>query len=314
MEKSWKGEDRVIKFYGTFYPHIFLCPPRTNSLRRQNPVSGPMNGGACEGESASLTFVTLHVCFHRASAYFACSSRHWSTFRKFQRRVRDLGEAPVLCVEMFCKRSCKSRAEWREHSWSSHLNPAHSLYGGGLTTAASPAPTDVMASSDGQTIKSKIIVVVPDDNWVIACGQLNWYDYHLHKQDRRASSGSWFHPRLTRRWSTSGSSSATPGPLCFHPDSDSNWKLQLQGGKEITIGRTIDRPSLRGRVLVMYMSCLPFFSETILLHLISLLVSLLYSALAPALDLWSMSIWHLSNGAYISNYFSSIFNCKPFNV
>ena len=35
IEKSW--EDRVIKLYGTFYPHIFLCPPRTNSLRRQNP-------------------------------------------------------------------------------------------------------------------------------------------------------------------------------------------------------------------------------------------------------------------------------------
>ena len=117
-----------------------------------------MNGGVCEGEAASLTFVTLHVCSTQPLLTSPTQSSLIDIPEIPERRVRDLGEVHVLlrCL-------VRTGTEWsggeREHSWSSHLNPAHSLYGGRLTTTASPPPTDVMASSDGQTITSNTIAL-----------------------------------------------------------------------------------------------------------------------------------------------------------
>ena len=108
IEKSW--EDRVIKLYGTFYPHIFLCPPEQTAWGDKIQREGEwMARGAREGESVSLTFVTLHVCLllnTTATAYIASSSRHWSNSgnsrgawetRRSARSVRGIGR--------FCKRS-----------------------------------------------------------------------------------------------------------------------------------------------------------------------------------------------------------------
>ena len=103
-------------------------------------------------------FCDAACLLHTATAYFAYPvgiDRHSGNSREARER---LGRVHVLlrCL-------VRTGTEWsvweREHSWSSHLNPAHSLYGGRLTTTASPPPTDVVASSDGQTITSNTIAL-----------------------------------------------------------------------------------------------------------------------------------------------------------
>ena len=122
-----------------------------------------MNGGVCEEEAASLTFVTLHVCSTQPLLTSPTQSALIDIPEIPERRVRDLGEVHVLLrclVRAGAAGAGQSSGGEREHSWSSHLNPAHSLYGGRLTTTASPPPTDVMASSDGQTITSHTIAIL----------------------------------------------------------------------------------------------------------------------------------------------------------
>ena len=122
-----------------FTPISFFVPPNKQLEETKSREGEWMARGAREGESVSLTFVTLHVCLllnTTATAYIASSSRHWSNSgnsrgawetRRSARSVRGIGR--------FCKTE-EQRAECWEHSRGGHLNPAHSLYGGWLTTRA----------------------------------------------------------------------------------------------------------------------------------------------------------------------------------
>ena len=94
-------------------------------------------------------------------------------FRKFQRR-RPWESWTVLLRaigDVFWDESCNrtEQSGRAEHSWSSHLNPAHSLYGGKLTTGASqPTSEDVMTSPDARTTISKAMITW----WHSACSKL----------------------------------------------------------------------------------------------------------------------------------------------